>query len=53
MRLLLKALAVLVILIVVIAGAGLAYLFASYPDVPPANPLTLPSSPDVIARGKT
>jgi mono/diheme cytochrome c family protein len=52
MRLLLKALAVLVILIVVVAGAGLAYLFASYPDVPATPTITLPASPDTVARGK-
>ena len=39
-------------MVVVVAGAGLAYLFASYPDVPPAGTVTLPASPDVVARGK-
>jgi mono/diheme cytochrome c family protein len=51
MRLLLKALGVLVVMVVVVAGAGLAYLFASYPSVPAAGPVTLPTSPDVIERG--
>ena len=52
MRLLLKALAVLVVLVLVVAGGGLAYLFASYPNVPPAGTLALPTSPEAIERGK-
>ena len=52
MRLLLRLFAVLVVLVVVAAGAGLTYLFASYPDVPPASAITLPASPEIVARGK-
>jgi mono/diheme cytochrome c family protein len=52
MRKLLKALAVLVILVILAAGGGLAYLFASYPDVPPAGQTTLPADPESLARGR-
>jgi mono/diheme cytochrome c family protein len=52
MHLLLRLLAALVVLVVVIAGAGLTYLFASYPSVPAAGTITLPTSPDVVERGK-
>lgn len=52
MRILLKALAVLVVLVLIVAGGGLAYLFASYPNVPPAGTVTLPTSPEAIARGQ-
>ena len=52
MRTLVKALAVLVVLVLVIAGGGLAYLLAKYPDVPPPAEITLPNDPETIARGK-
>jgi mono/diheme cytochrome c family protein len=52
MRLLLKAFGVLVVMVVVVAGAGLTYLFASYPSVPAAGKVTLPTSPDAVERGK-
>lgn len=52
MRILLKALAVLVVLLLVVAGGGLAYLFAFYPNVPPAGAVTLPTSPEALERGK-
>jgi mono/diheme cytochrome c family protein len=52
MRTLLKGLAILVILVLVVASGGLAYLFASYPNVPAPSTVTLPTSPDVIARGQ-
>jgi len=52
MRTLLKGLAVLVTLVLVVAGGGLAYLFANYPSVPPASTVTLPNSTDAIARGQ-
>jgi len=39
-------------MVVVVAGAGLTYLFASYPSVPAAEAVTLPTSPDVVERGE-
>jgi mono/diheme cytochrome c family protein len=52
MRTVLKGLAVLVILGLVAAGGGLAYLLASYPDVPETGARALPTSPEAIARGQ-
>ena len=52
MKTLLKVVAVLAMLVLVAGGAGLAYLFASYPDVPPAANATLPTSPEAVARGQ-
>jgi mono/diheme cytochrome c family protein len=42
----------LVGLVVIVAGCGLAYLFAKYPDVPPAENVTVQATPDKIARGE-
>ena len=53
MRLFLKALAVLGVLLVVVAGGGLAYLFANYPNVPPAGTVTLPTSPEASRAAST
>jgi mono/diheme cytochrome c family protein len=52
MRLLLKIVGVLLLLVLVIAGAGLVYFLNRFPDVPPAQAVTLPTSPQVLARGK-
>lgn len=52
MKLLLRLLGVVVGLAVLAAGAGLAYLFTTYPDVPPAESLTVPKTPERVARGK-
>jgi mono/diheme cytochrome c family protein len=52
MRLLLKIVGVLLVLVLVIAGAGFLYFINRYPDVPPAQAVTLPTSPEVLARGK-
>ncbi len=52
MRLLVKALLAVIVLVIVVAGCGLAYLFANYPNVPPATNVTLPKDPDTLARGK-
>jgi mono/diheme cytochrome c family protein len=51
MRLLLKIVGVLLLLVLVIAGAGFLYFINRFPDVPPAQAVTLPTSPDVVARG--
>ena len=52
MRILLKILLLLVVIVVVAAGAGVAYLFAKYPDVPPAENVTVVATPEKIARGE-
>ena len=36
----------------VAAGAGVGYLFAKYPDVPPAENITVVSTPEKVARGE-
>jgi mono/diheme cytochrome c family protein len=52
MKTLLKIVLVLVVVAVVAAGAGVAYLFANYPDVPPAENITVVSTPEKVARGE-
>lgn len=52
MKTLLKLLGWLVVLVVVLAGAGLTYLFTAYPKVPPAETVTVPKTPERLARGK-
>jgi mono/diheme cytochrome c family protein len=52
MRRLLKVLLLLVVVLVIAAGAGVGYLFANYPDVPPAEHITVVATPEKIARGK-
>jgi mono/diheme cytochrome c family protein len=52
MRTLLKALSILVAVIVLVAAAGVGYLFANYPDVPPAENITVVPTPEKIARGE-
>ena len=37
---------------VVLAGPGVAYLFARYPKVPPAETLHIEATPETLARGK-
>jgi mono/diheme cytochrome c family protein len=52
MRTLLKAVLILIVLIVVIAVAGLGFLYARYPNIPPAETLTVQATPEGIARGE-
>lgn len=52
MRTLLKIVLFLVVLLVVVAGAGVGYLFAKYPDVPPPENISVVSTPERIARGQ-
>jgi mono/diheme cytochrome c family protein len=33
-------------------GTGVGYLYGKYPDVPPPTSVRLPSTPEVVARGK-
>ncbi len=52
MRIFVKALVALAALAILAAAGGLSYLYAAYPDVPPPESVTLPSSPDALARGR-
>lgn len=52
MRGLLRWLGRLLALVLVVAGAGLAYVFLSYPKVSPAPELTLEATPERLARGR-
>ena len=52
MNALLKIILFLVVLVVLVAGAGVGYLFAKYPDVPPAENITVTSTPEKVARGE-
>ena len=52
MRGLLKAVAVLVVVLLAVAGGGLVYLLAAYPDVAPAGTVTVPTDAAAIARGQ-
>ena len=52
MKTLLKLLAGLVALVVLLAGAGLAYIFLKYPAVPPAADLRIEATPERLARGQ-
>jgi mono/diheme cytochrome c family protein len=49
---LLKWLLLFVALIVVVASAGVAYFFVTYPNVPPAENVTFQATPEKIARGE-
>lgn len=49
---LLKWLLVLVTLLLLVAGAGVAYIFARYPSVPPPEAITIERTPERLARGK-
>jgi mono/diheme cytochrome c family protein len=52
MRTLLKIVLVLAAVVVIIGGAGIAYLFANYPDVPAAESITVTVTPERVARGE-
>ena len=41
-----------IVVIVVIVGAGVGFLYARYPDVPPAENVTVHSTPEKVARGE-
>jgi mono/diheme cytochrome c family protein len=52
MKKLLKVLVGLVAVLVLIVGAGVAYLFARYPDVPPPEEVKVAATPERLARGE-
>jgi mono/diheme cytochrome c family protein len=52
MRTLLKLVLALVLLAVLSAGGFVAYLFAAYPKVPPAETITVPKTAERLARGR-
>ena len=41
-----------IVVIVVIVGAGVGFLYARYPDVPPAENVAIRSTPEKVARGE-
>ncbi len=51
MRTVWKIVLVLGVIVAVGAAAGVGYLYAGYPDVPPAEEVTVAATPEVIARG--
>lgn len=52
MRTLVKAVVVLVAVVAVAAVAGVSYLYARYPEVPPAETVTITATPEKLARGE-
>jgi mono/diheme cytochrome c family protein len=52
MKTLLKIALILIAVVVLVAGAGVGYLFAKYPDVPPAESVTVVATPEKVARGE-
>jgi mono/diheme cytochrome c family protein len=52
MRILIRLVLFVLLLAVVAAGAGLAYLFINYPDVPPAGAVKVEATPERLARGE-
>ena len=51
MRFLIRLFLAVLLLAVVAAGAGLAYLYTQYPDVPPAGTVKVEPTPERLARG--
>jgi len=52
MRTLVKLVVFVVVVIVVVAGVGLAYLYASFPKVPPATAFKIDPAPERLERGR-
>lgn len=52
MRLVLRILFFLVVLVVVVAVAGVTFLYVRYPNVPPAENITVQSTAEKVARGR-
>lgn len=43
---------ILVLLLVALTGAGVAFFYVRYPDVPAAETVTVPRTPERVARGR-
>ena len=52
MKILLKVVLLLVVLVATVAAASVGYLYTNYPDVPPAESVTVVATPDKIAHGE-
>ncbi|MGH9387864.1 MAG: c-type cytochrome [Vicinamibacterales bacterium] len=52
MKILLRIILGIVGLVAVVAACGLAYLFLSYPRVPPAGDVRITATPEALARGE-
>jgi mono/diheme cytochrome c family protein len=52
MKTLVKVVLAIVVALIVVAGAGVAYVFAKYPNVPPPESVTIVATPEKIARGQ-
>ena len=52
MRILLKIVLLLVVVAAVAGAAGVGYLYTKYPDVPPAENITVVATPEKVARGE-
>jgi cytochrome c553 len=52
MNRLLKVTLLLATVLVLVAAAGVSYLYAKYPEVPPAANITVVSTPEKVARGE-
>jgi mono/diheme cytochrome c family protein len=52
MRTLINVVLILIVLIVVVAVAGVGFLYARYPNIPPAENITVQATPEKIARGE-
>jgi mono/diheme cytochrome c family protein len=48
----LKVVLFLVVVLLLVGGAGVGYLFAKYPSVPAAENITIVSTPEKLARGE-
>jgi mono/diheme cytochrome c family protein len=52
MKRLVKILLAVLALVVIAAGAGVAYLYLTYPAVPPPEDITVRATPEMVARGE-
>jgi mono/diheme cytochrome c family protein len=52
MRIVWKLLITFVALVALVVGGGLAYLYTQYPNVPAAEAVTVPRTPERVERGK-
>src|SRR4051812_11442244 len=52
MKRLLTGLLILLAIVVIVASAGVGYVFARYPNVPPAATVSIAATPAILARGE-